>query len=122
MQSRGVGVGLALPGVPHGKCGTKGAASRPRTAEGLEDIGVTRAVAILLFLMLCNKFADCGDKVMGNFHYGVVLFHECRFIFGHRFFRRLLLIVREDALNSVFVPSRGKSILVHIRLVRLRLR
>ena len=56
---------------------------------------------------------------MGDFHYGVVVFHECRFILGHRFFRRLLLIVREDALNSLIVPSRGKSTLVHIRLVRL---
>jgi hypothetical protein len=30
--------------------------------------------------------------------------------------------VREDAPNSVFVPSRGKSTLGHICLVRLRLR
>jgi hypothetical protein len=89
------------------------------------DIGVTRAVEVLrseLFLMFGNKFADGRDKIMGDFHYGVVLFHECRFILGHRFFRRLLLIVREDAPNSVFVPSRGKSTLGHICLGRLRLR
>ena|SRR5208283_1418717 len=39
MQSRDVGVGLALPGVPHDECGTKGAASRAPTAKGLVDIG-----------------------------------------------------------------------------------
>jgi hypothetical protein len=94
-------------------------------AEGPLNIEVTRAVDLPrseLFLMLGNKFADCGDKIMGDLHYGVVLFHECRFILGHRFFRRLLLVVREGAPNSLFVPSGGKSILVHIRLVRLRLR
>ena len=32
--------GYQLPGVPQGECGTKGAASRPPTANGLADIGV----------------------------------------------------------------------------------
>ena len=45
---------------------------------------------------------------MGDLHYGVVMFHKCRFILGHRFFRRLLRIVHKDAPDSVFVPSRGK--------------
>ncbi len=72
--------------------------------------------------MLGNKFADSRDKVMGDLHYGVVRFHESRFILGHGFFRRLLLIVREDAPNSVFVPSGGKSTLAHICLLRRRLR
>jgi hypothetical protein len=71
--------------------------------------------------MLGNKLADGRDKIMGDFHYGVVLFHECRFILGHGFFRRLLFIVREDTLNSVFVPFRGKFTLAHICLLRLRL-
>jgi len=100
-------------------------ASRPPTAKGLVDIGVTRAVEFLrskLFLMLGYKLADGRNKVMGDLHYGVVRFHECRFILGHRFFRRLLLIVREDAPNSVFVPSVGKSTLAHICLPRRRLR
>jgi len=104
---------------------TEGSPSRPPTAQGLADIGVIRAFEVArskLFLMLGNKFADGRDKIMGDLHYGVVLFQECRFILGHRFFRRLLLIVREDAPNSVFVPSRGKSTLGHICLGRLRLR
>ena len=86
---------------------------------------VGRAVQILrseLFLMLGNKLADGGDKVVGNHHYGVVLFGERGFILGHRFFRRLLLIVREDAPNSVFVPSRREFTLGHICLLRLRFR
>jgi len=38
--------------------------------------------------MLGNKLADGGDKVVGDLHYGVVMFHKCRFILGHRFFRQ----------------------------------
>jgi hypothetical protein len=72
--------------------------------------------------MLCYKLADGRDEIMGDLHYGVVLFLECRFILGHRFFWRLLLIVGKDALNPFFVPSRGKSALAHICLLRLRLR
>ena len=64
--------------------------------------------------MLGNKLADGRNKVMGDLYYGVVPFHKCRFILGHRFFRRLLLIVREDAPNSVFIPSRGEFTLAHI--------
>jgi hypothetical protein len=97
----------------------------PPTAQCLADIAIAEAAEILrskLFLMLGNKLADGRNKVMGDLHYGVVLFPECRFILGHRFFRRLLLIVREDAPNSLFVPSGGKSILAHICLLRRRLR
>ena len=57
--------------------------------------------------MFRDKLADGGDKVMGDLHYGVVVCFECRLILGHGFFLRLLLIVREDAPNSVFVPSGG---------------
>jgi len=110
MQSRDAG--LALPGVPQGECGTRGAASRPPTARDLLDVGVRRSK---LFLMLGNKLADGRNKIVGDLHYGVVLFHECRFILGHGFFRRLLLIVREDAPNSVFILSRGEFTLAHIR-------
>jgi hypothetical protein len=98
----------------------QGAARRltdPLTAKGPLNIEVTRAVEILhskLFLMLGNKLADGRDKLMWDLHNGVVLFHECRFILGHCFFRRLLLIVRDDAPNSVFIPSRGESTLAHI--------
>jgi hypothetical protein len=52
---------------------------------------------------------------MGDFHYGLIVFHVCRFILGHCFFRRLLLIVRGDAPSSVFIPSRRNSILFHMR-------
>ena len=86
---------------------------------------VGRAVQILrseLFLMFGDKLAYGGDKVVGDLHDGAVLFHKCSFIFGHRFFRRLLLIVREDAPNSVFVPSRREFTLGHICLLRLRFR
>jgi len=72
--------------------------------------------------MLGNKLADGRDKVMGDLHDGVVRFHESRFILSHGFFRRLLLIVREDSPDSLFVPSSGKSTLGHICLLRLRLR
>ena len=50
-----------------------------------------------LFLMFRDKLADGRNKVMGDLHYGVVGFLECRFILGHRLFRRLLFIVRKDA-------------------------
>jgi hypothetical protein len=89
------------------------------------DIGVTRAVEIhrsKLFLMLGNKLADGRNKIVGNLHYGVIRFRECRFILGHSFFWRLLLIVRDDAPNSLFVPSGGKSTLAHICFLRRRFR
>ena len=93
----------------------------PPPENGSADIGVTRAARInccKLFLMFCNKLADGRDKIVGNLHDGVVLFGEGRLILGHRFFRRLLLIVGEDAPNSLFVPSGGKSTLAHIGLPR----
>jgi hypothetical protein len=59
---------------------------------------------------------------VGNLHYGVARFRECRFILGHSLFRSLLLIVREDTPNSLFVPASGKSTLGHICLLRRRRR
>lgn len=75
-----------------------------------------------LFFMLCNQFPHCRDKLMRDLHDCLVLFRKRSFILGHGFFRRLLLVVREDAPNSLFVPSRRKPIWGHICLVRLRLR
>ena len=100
----------------------EGTAIRPLTAKGL---AITRAVRVRrsgLFVMLGYEFADGRDKVVGDLHDGVVLIRECCFILGHRFFRCLLLIVREDAPNSIFVPSRGKSTLGHVCLLRRRFR
>jgi hypothetical protein len=50
---------------------------------------------------------------MWDLHHRLVLLCKCRFNFGYCFFRRLLLVVRDDALNSFFVPSRRKSVLGH---------
>ena len=50
---------------------TKGTASRPPTAKGLADIGVTRAFEVpcsKVTLVLCNEFAGGGGKIVGNLH------------------------------------------------------
>ena len=48
-------------------------------------------------MVFSDEFAHGRNKIVGNFHDGVVLFGKGRFILGHRFLRRLLFIVREDA-------------------------
>lgn len=64
--------------------------------------------------MFSDEFAYGRDKISGNLHDGVVRFGEGCFIFGHRFLRRLLFVVREDAPNSIFVPPSGKFTFTHI--------
>ena len=55
-------------------------------------------------LVLGDKFPNRWDEVLGNFHDRLRSFLKRGLVLRYRLFLRLLLVIGEDAANSLFVP------------------
>ena len=73
--------------------------------------------------MLCDELPNHRDEVAGDLHQSLCRVLGRRFILGHRFSLGLLLVVRQDALNTRLVPPRWGLALPHrFPFLRRRLR
>jgi len=63
--------------------------------------------------MLGDKLADCGNEVTRHSHKSLARRIESRFVFGQGLALGLRLVMGEDSLDSLLVPSRRKPALCH---------